>query len=54
MTNSISNYKLLDMFNKRRILLYFCIFILLIFWFIGIQNKGEQFLVFAKTLFDMY
>lgn len=40
MINYISNYKLLEMFNKKKSILYFGFFTLLIFWFIGIRNKG--------------
>ncbi|XP_060839015.1 galactosylgalactosylxylosylprotein 3-beta-glucuronosyltransferase I [Rhopalosiphum padi] len=51
MSNFNSNYKFLDMFNKRRTIFYFGFFTLLIFWFIGIRSRdASQYQILKQTL----
>lgn len=46
------NLMVIDMFNKRRTILYFGIFVLLVFWFIGIRSRGNYFLIlFVNTIY---
>ncbi|XP_001946469.1 galactosylgalactosylxylosylprotein 3-beta-glucuronosyltransferase I isoform X1 [Acyrthosiphon pisum] len=51
MSNYNSNYKFLDMFNKKKLVFYFGFFTLLIFWFIGIRSRdASQYQILKQAL----